>query len=331
MNLNRFESGRQQRWSALEALVVESGSRPEKLGSAKVRTMARLYRATCADLAFARLHYPDTPVVTRLEALVTAGRFVVYDRPSRRGSILRFLTTGYWQLIYERRALVLLAGAALFLPAVFGFVFGFQTPDAAMSRLPEGFQWVQTAETTDQGLNSVGLAAFSVFILTNNITVTLLTFVYGISLGFGTLYLLITNGFVLGATAGLAVEASNTRLLIAAIAGHGTLELSCIVIGGASGLALGRSIINPGLLTRRASLATEGVKAAQIFIGTALVLVVAGFLEGYLSRTGITWIPVLIVGMVLLVGFWGLVVWRGRQPTDEQLFSPAGRKQHTLS
>ena len=311
MNLNRFESGRRDRWSQLEVMVAQAGSRPEKLGVDAVRTMARLYRATAADLAYARLHYPGTPVVGRLEALVTAARFVVYDRPARRQSILYFFSTGYWKHLYDRRQLLALAAAALLIPALFGLIYGMQSPEQALARLPEGFRWIQTAESTDQGLDFLGLAGFSVFILTNNIIVTLLTFAYGITFGLGTIWILVQNGFILGEVSGIAIEAGNWQLLVAATAGHGTLELSAIVIGGATGLGLGRAMIRPGQLTRRQSLAAEGVAATQIFAGTALLLAFLGFVEGFLSRTGLPWFPVLVVGVLFFIIFWGLVAWRG--------------------
>lgn len=325
MNLDRFQGDRQQRWLELEALVMKGGSRPEKLGVDAVRQMARLYRSVCADLAYARAHYPGTPIVERLEGLVAAGRFVVYDRPSHRDSIKHFFIRGYWQLLYERRALIWIATVGLVVPALFGFAYAFAEPEAALARMPAGFVWVTEAESTDQGMGSVELAAFSIQILTNNIWVTLLAFASGITLGFGTAYLLVNNGFILGALSGLAVDAGNSELLIAAVVGHGTLELSAIVIGAAAGLGLAKAVVQPGHLTRRESLAKEGRNAARIFTGTALVLVIAGFLEGFLSRTGIGWIPVLFVGVVLFVVFWAAVIVLGGPATSGRSSSLADR------
>ncbi|MDH3303336.1 MAG: PH domain-containing protein, partial [Acidimicrobiia bacterium] len=186
MNLNRFQHERQDRWARLDRLVTTAGSRPEQIGPAAVRELATLYRAAAADLAYARQRYPGEAVVGRLENLVGRARLVVYERHSRRTSIVEFFGRGYWQLLWQRRWFVLLAGVLLFGPSVFGFLFGYSDPDAAATYLPEGFLWVRDAESTDQGLGTVGLAAFSLFVMTNNIFVTLLTFVLGIVWGVGT-------------------------------------------------------------------------------------------------------------------------------------------------
>ncbi len=313
MNLNRFQAERQDRWRRLDDLVRRAGNRPERLGADTVRAMAGLYRAAAADLAYARSRFPGEPIVDRLEDIVGRARLVIYERHSPRTSIVEFATATYWRLVWERRWFVGLSAALLVVPGLFGYTFGFTDPDAAATYLPEGFLWVREAETTDQGYGAVGLAGFSLFVMTNNIFVTLLTFVTGLLAGIGTTWILLQNGFILGAVAGLAIEADNGGLLVAAVAGHGVLELSCIVVGGGAGLSLGRAILRPGRLTRVDSTRREALRALQIFLGTAAWLVVAGFMEGFLSRTGVGPWPVAIVGLVTGVVFWGLVAWRGAQ------------------
>lgn len=75
--------------------------------------------------------------------------------------------------------------------------------------------------------------------MVDNIRVTLAACAFGLSFGLGTAYLLLFNGLILGGVSGLAIEAGNGELLLAALAAHGVLELTCIVVGGAGGLSLG--------------------------------------------------------------------------------------------
>jgi uncharacterized membrane protein SpoIIM required for sporulation len=195
-------------------------------------------------------------------------------------------------------------------PAAIGAVWGITDPEGVKSIVPPGFLWVTEEQSTDQGYGVLGLAGFSTFVMVNNIRVTLFAFALGITLGLGTAFLILTNGLILGAVAGLAIGAGNGDVLLAALAAHGPLELSCIVVGSAAGLSLGRAMLRPGKKTRRNALTTEAAQAFRIAGGTAPWLVVAGLVEGYVSRTGLGPVPTSIVGVVLLTVFWGLLVAR---------------------
>jgi uncharacterized membrane protein SpoIIM required for sporulation len=149
-------------------------------------------------------------------------------------------------------------------------------------------------------------------IFTNNITVTMLAFAGGIAFGLGTAYVLLTNGVLLGAVAGLAVGAGNGRPFFELVTAHGVLELSCIAVAGAAGLRMGWALVHPGYRRRGTALREEARAAVEIVLGTAAWLVVAGLVEGFLTPAGLGLVPVLVVGFGLGALYWGLVLWRGR-------------------
>ena len=148
-------------------------------------------------------------------------------------------------------------------------------------------------------------------IFTNNIQVTFLAFAGGILLGLGTLYVLIYNGMLLGAVAGLAIGAGNGRPFFELVVAHGVLELSCIAVGGVAGLRIASAIVDPARATRGQALREEARAAVEIVLGTAAWLVVAGLVEGFLTPAGTGLTVVLIVGFGLGALYWGLVFWRG--------------------
>ena len=309
--LRRFEDERQGRWGELESLMDEAGRRPERLGGERVRRLASLYRAAAADLVAARRRFPDDPIVDRLEHLVRRGQGLLYERSSRRGNLIDFFADRYWALIWERRRTVGLAALVLFAPAAVMILWALSAPETVTTLVPPEFRWVTEADTTDQGLGVVGLAGFSTFVLVNNIRVALLAFVTGITWGVGTAVLVGYNGVLFGAIIGLAAGADNLRLLGEATFAHGILEFSCIVVAGAAGLSLGRSMLRPGYRTRTESMVEEAKNALLLAAGTAPWLVVAGLVEGYASRVGMPLIPTAAIGITLGIVFWGLVVWRG--------------------
>jgi uncharacterized membrane protein SpoIIM required for sporulation len=155
-------------------------------------------------------------------------------------------------------------------------------------------------------------AQFTTSIFTNNIEVTLLAFAGGLTCGIVTAVGLLYNGLLLGVVGALMIANGNGTGFVDLVTAHGVLELSCLIVGGAAGLRLGWSIVDPGRGTRRASLQREARRAVLLAVGTAPWLVVAGITEGNranLAESGLA--TVVAVGVGLGAVYWGLVWWRG--------------------
>jgi uncharacterized membrane protein SpoIIM required for sporulation len=100
---------------------------------------------------------------------------------------------------------------------------------------------------------------------------------------------------------------------------HGLLELSCIAVSCAAGLRLGWAIIDPGLLTRGASLRREARAAVEMVLGTMPWLVLAGLIEGFVSPNRSSLAVAAAVGIAAVTPFWVLVVRRGRHARPRAL------------
>lgn len=326
VNLERFISSNEDGWDELEALVREAGTRPTSLSGEQLRRMGSLYRSAAADLAQARRGFPSDPVVRRLESVVAASRALVYtDRPKTVGFI-DFYRWRYWELLVERpwllgTAVVLFLGAG-----ILGWVLAAVSPEQTASLVPEGFLWVTEPQPsgTDQGLSAEQLAGLSAFILANNLRATLLAFAGGILWGFGTFAVLVFNGIILGAIAGLAVAAGNSALLVEAVAAHGILELSCIVAGAVAGLRLASGLIAPGLRTRRVALVEEAGPAVLLALGSIPFLAIAALVEEFVSRTGTAAGPAVIIGLLLGGGYWALAARVARSEGGDRLGAEIG-------
>lgn len=317
MNLDRFQSTRGARWAELDDLLRRAGGKPERLGPASVRQIGRLYRATAADLALARRAFPGDPIVARLERLTVAARQAVYAERSRRLSPVRFFGTDYWRRVRERPRLLLLAALLMIVPGLLGGLWAGEDPGAAIGLVPEEFLPTVESPGGDRGLSGEESGAFSSSVFTNNIQVAFLSLAAGIALGLGTAFVLLYNGLVLGVVFGLTIENGQGTPLVEQVASHGLLELSCIVVSAAAGLRLGDAILRPGRRKRGDALVEEARGAVETVIGTAPWLVVAGFVEGFVSPRGIGWLPAVIVGAAFAGAFWALVVVRGRPEPEE--------------
>lgn len=314
MNLERFERERGSEWGELEGLVERARGRPERLGPAGLRRLGALYRAAAADLALARRRFAGEPVVRRLERAVAPARFLIYDTRSERPSLLAFVTRGYWQRVLERPGALLASALLLLAPALLAAAWALSDPAGASGLVPE-----QSANAvdpgprgTDLGLSPAEEAAFSTQVLTNNVQVTFLAFAAGIVLALGTAAVLVYNGLIVGAIGGLTTEAGNGSFFVELVAAHGVLEISCIVVAGAAGLRMGWAIVEPGHRTRVDALVRESRRSVEIVLGTAPWLVLAGVIEGFVSRGGLAAEPALVIGVAAGGLYWGLVAWRGR-------------------
>ena len=312
-NLDEFVRERTPTWTELERLVEGGGNSPARLGSAGVLRLGSCYRAVAADLAFARRRFPSDPIVGRLERLTQRGRHAVYNTSGSRNTVLAFVTRGYWRRVRERPALLVIAVVCLALPTLLSGYWAWRDPGAASGLAPSAYQSVTQPrpDGQDLGVSVDEQSDLAARIFTNNIQVSFLAFAGGILLGLGTLYLLIQNGIMLGAVAGLAIGAGNGRPFFELVVAHGVLELSCIVVAGAAGLRLASAIVDPGTRPRMDALRIEARAAVEIVLGTAVWLVVAGLVEGFLTPAGKGLAVVLVVGFGLGALFWGLILWRG--------------------
>jgi len=109
----------------------------------------------------------------------------------------------------------------------------------------------------------------------------------GVTMGIGTVIALVANGLMLGGLSGAATNYHVSLNYWAVILPHGIIELSAISLAGGAGFILAQAIYAPGNLPRRDALKIAGGEAAQLLAGVAAMLVVAGFIEGFITPTPI--------------------------------------------
>jgi uncharacterized membrane protein SpoIIM required for sporulation len=317
MDADRFTRERQAGWDELAELVRQAGTRPQRLGSEALLRLGRRYRAAAADLALARRLFPGHPVTRLLERLVTEARQSVYATEARRRSLRGFLATGYWQRILERPLMLCIALALLFVPMALSIVWAVDDPAAAIGIVPADFQAAtEPGSHTGEPATDEAAAASSA-LYTNNIRVMFLEVAGGVLLGLGTAAVTVFNGGLIGAIFGLTIENGAFDELLRFVLPHGLLELTCMVVSSMAGLRLGWAIVDPGPLTRGASLRREARKAIEIVLGTMPWLVLAGLIEGFVSPRQLPLPAALAVGVIAAGAYWALLFWRGHaRPLD---------------
>jgi uncharacterized membrane protein SpoIIM required for sporulation len=323
--VDTFVAERAPVWDELEYLVDRAKNRPSQLGAHGVRRLGETYRAAAADLAIARRQYPGSHFLVRLERLVQRARTAVYHSSRSTGTFRDFVTHGYWRRVRESIGLVAIAAVCLFGPALLTGYWAWRDPGAAGGFVPAQFQYVTEPRErgADWGASVDEQAAFSSLIFTNNIRVAMMAFAGGILFGVGALLSIIYNGVVLGSTFGLAIGAGNGPPLFQQVLAHGVLELSCLVVAAAAGLRMGWALVDPGNRTRGHALREEARAGAEMLLGTAAWLVVAGLVEGFVTPSGQSLATVSIVGFGLGIVYWAGVFLLGRPRHPVATTAPA--------
>jgi uncharacterized membrane protein SpoIIM required for sporulation len=317
VNVERFIGRREGDWRELDALLR---ARPERRrgrrsrrDAASVLRLGALYRGAAADLALARRGHPGDPLVARLESLVARARPEVYAEEPRRGSLRTFFGRTYWMTVRARPAPLLLAIALLLGPAVLAAVWALNDLGSAIGLVPGQFRGA-VEPVGDTGMTAAQTAGFSGAVMTNNIQVTFLAFAAGILCGLGTAVVLAYNGATLGAVAGGAIANGNGSEFAQFVTAHGVIELSCIAVTAAAGMRMGYALVAPGPRTRMLALAEEARSSITIVLGTIPWVILAGIIEGFVTRAGIGLVPGIVLGVGVGALYWGLVLVRGRPP-----------------
>jgi uncharacterized membrane protein SpoIIM required for sporulation len=147
---------------------------------------------------------------------------------------------------------------------------------------PEMIATMERHEMWTKSVVSVAPMASSA-IMTNNLSVSFITFAGGIIFGLGTFLALFQNGMMLGVIGAACHHYEMSRALWSFVAPHGSLELPSIIIAGGAGFRLGHAMLFPGALRWRESVARGGIQATQLVSGIIPLLVIAGLLEGFFS------------------------------------------------
>jgi uncharacterized membrane protein SpoIIM required for sporulation len=311
MKVERFIGEREDDWRELEELLRARGHRRRRRPAADVLRLAALYRGAAADLALARRGHPGDPIVARLESLVARARQAVYAEEPRRGSLRTFFGRTYWVRVRERPLALLVAVVLLLAPAGLTIAWALSDTGAAVALVPGQFRGA-VEPVGDTGMTTAQTASFSSAVMTNNIQVTFLAFAAGIAFGLGTALVLAYNGAVLGAVAGGAIANGNGLEFAEFVTAHGVIELSCIAVAAAAGMRMGYALVAPGPRPRSRALAEEARDAVVIVLGTIPWVILAGIIEGFVTRAGFGLVPGIVLGVGVGALYWTLVFVRGR-------------------
>ena len=291
MDLSTFLQQRRPDWRRLEEILerVETNG-PASLTDDEAVTFGQLYRRAASDLNQAQTFVSGEATVRFLNDLVARAYLAIYgkDRARPRAALL-WLIRVYPAVFRRYSPQVGLATLLCFVGAVFGYlVCAFDPAVARAHLLPADMVMIQPraqGEADPTPLQSTGeFAAFSSFLFTHNLQVSLVAFALGITLGIGTVWLMFSNGVLLGALAAVFAQAGQLRTFATGVLPHGVLEIPAILIAGGAGLVLAQGILRARPWPRHDELASAGKESLLLVAGCVPLLSAAAVLEAGVAR-----------------------------------------------
>ncbi len=277
-----FIKNNKEKWQLFEAVLAKKKSvSPDKLSD--------LYIEITDDLSYAKTFYPNSKVVAYLNGVAAAAHLKIYvTKKESKNRFITFFKTEFPLEFYQHQKQLLIAFSVFLFFALVGAFSA--ANDGDFVRVILGDSYVNmTLENIAKGDPMAVYkqqAEMDMFlgITINNIRVAMMAFVLGILFSIGTLYVLMQNGIMLGSflyffyDKDLLWESSRTIWI------HGTIEISVIVIAGCAGMVLGNGLLFPKTYSRLESFKKSIKAGLKIMVSTIPFFIVAGFLEGFVTR-----------------------------------------------
>jgi uncharacterized membrane protein SpoIIM required for sporulation len=288
---DRFRQQREPDWKRLELIVsrMEKG-RIARLSDADLLELPVLYRTVASSLSVARETSLDAATLAYLESLVQRAWFLVYGPRTSIWAWLGRFFGGEWSRSVRAIWPELLVALALMVGGtVIGWLLCMQDPDWYYTLFPPELAGDRVPGATRAVLldglfgnqNQAQQSVFAASLFSHNAGVAIMCFALGFAFGIPPLLLLVQNTTMLGAILWLYHGQGLDYEIAGWLSIHGTTELFAIMLAGAAGLHVGRSMAFPGDKSLLEAAAAAGQRAAVVMAGVVLMLLIAGLLEGF--------------------------------------------------
>ncbi len=292
-----FIKQNKQKWLDFEKQIfAKKTNNPDALAS--------LYIHLINDLSYAQTYYPKSKTILYLNNLAAKSFQKIYkNKKEDKNELLYFFKTEVPLIMYNYRRY--LAYAFLFF-TVFVLIGAISAEnDHTFVRLILGDHYVNM--TLENIANGDPLAVYKsgsgwgshIGITINNLKVGLLSYIYGIFGGVGTVYILFKNSIMVGAFQYFFYEQDVFWESVRGIWLHGSMEIFAMIVEAMAGLILGASILFPNTFSRYNSLKQGMRDSIKIVISTFPFTLAAGFIEGYITRYSNIMPNWLSVGIIL--------------------------------
>jgi uncharacterized membrane protein SpoIIM required for sporulation len=309
MDLDRFVATHRPDWDRLRQLTRRS-----RLTGAEADEFVDLYGRASTDLSIVRSEAPDPALVAELSTLVARARGITTGtRRFSTSDISRYFLVTFPLLVYRARWWVggVTGGFLLVAFALGAWVAA--NPDVQGALAPPAYVDRLVNESFESYYSSDPAVSFGARVWTNNAWVAALSLAFGGLLGLPVLWVLWQNASNVGVVGGFMAANGRLDLFFGLILPHGLLELTAVFVASALGLRLGWTLVAPGPRTRANAFASEGRSTLSAVVGLAVVLLISGVIEAFVTPSGLPTWGRITIGVLALAGFVAYVAVLGRR------------------
>lgn len=304
-----FIKQNKEKWLGIEQVIAgKLKKNPDDLSS--------LYINLINDLSFAQTYYPKSKTTVYLNNLSALIFQKIYKtKRTEQNRLTEFFKTEVPLLVYQYRRYLFYAFGVFMLFTLIGVISAYY--DKEFVKIILGEEYVNKTIQNIKAGNAVGVYqqgsdwGSTIAITSNNLQVGAKLFIYGILGGLGTLYILLQNCIMLGSFQYFFHEQGALQDSAKGIWMHGVFEIFSMVIEAMAGLILGASILFPRTYSRFNSFKLGFKDAFKIFLSTVPFTILAGIIEGYLTRYALTMNSflngIIIFGTLSVIGYYYFV------------------------
>ena len=323
MRESQFIKQSEKKWKNFEEDLKLERKNPERT--------SKLFIQITDDLSYARTYYPNRMVRKYLDGVSQILLSKIYKNQRTPWSqFMNFWNQSLPIEIYRARRTFTISFLIFALAFGIGVLSSIYEPEFARVILGDGYvdMTISNIEKDDPMAVYKNFNALNGFasITMNNIMVAFRTFVFGVLAAIGSVYILLYNGIMVGAFQYFFIQEGLFWESFLTIWQHGTIEISAIIIAGAAGLTLGKGLVFTGSYTRLQSFKISGQRGLMIFLGTIPLFIIAGFIEGFITRdtdasTAIR-LAVILVSLLFILYYFGWYPRKVASLNKEKLVDP---------
>lgn len=278
--------------------------------------LSDLYIEITDHLSYANTFYKNSNTERYLNQIASQAHQKIYKtKKESKNRLISFFKTEFPLMFYQHHRELLIAFLVFLLFCIAGAYSAATDGDFVRSILGDAYvnMTLENIENNDPMAvyKQMGEFNMALGITINNIKVALMAFAYGIMFGIGSLFIMMQNGIMLGSFQYFFYEKGLLWESVRTIWIHGTFEISVIIIAGCSGLVLGNGMLFTGTYTRLEAFKRGVINGLKILISTIPFFIVAGLLEGFVTRhTEMPdWLAICIIGGSLAIIIFYYVIY----------------------
>ena len=303
-----FEAQQSHIWEEYSELLKKA-----KKNLAATKKLRDLYPTIAGHYAFLSQSYPNSAQAKRLkEYLHNSWRLleapVKRIKPGIAFRILAFYIAVLPQQIYRNKRFFWASILFVWLSVFISFWVTVSVPEFGSAFLGSA-QYHHYRSQVELGVKlqnffvpeSTGPIVF-IQVFLNNFKVSLLSLLGGMTLGIGTVYILLKNTFLVGGLMGIYYSSEYFIDFISLIFQHGFLEIMAIALSGSAGFLIASPFFFSGHIEKKSLLKKRIKQSFILFAGSTTLLLFAALIEGLITTLHLPiWQRFVIIGMTVLL------------------------------